>query len=83
MANKHNINDKNFGKNGTTVTVRKNDISGAIHHLRKVVNQEGITQEVKRRERYEKPCQKRRRNHAESVRNAKKKIAEEKELRGF
>lgn len=56
-----------FGnKRGLTVKVHNNNIESAINQLKKRVNQEGITRELRQRRFYEKPSEKKRRKLAEA-----------------
>ena len=54
------------GKKGLTVRVMNGNIEGAISRLKRLLNQEGITRELRRRRYYEKPTTKRRREQAEA-----------------
>ena len=54
------------GKKGLTVRVMNGNIEGAISRLKRLLNQEGITRELRRRRYYEKPTTKRRREKAEA-----------------
>jgi small subunit ribosomal protein S21 len=55
-----------------TVTVRDNNVEQALRVLKKKMQREGIFREMKLRKDYEKPCAKRKREKAESVRRARK-----------
>jgi len=55
--------EKPVGK-GLIVYVRNNDIDRALRKLKKMVNNEGVIKELKKREFYEKPSDKRRRERA-------------------
>ena len=55
--------EKPLGK-GLIVYVRNNDIDRALRKLKKMVNNEGVIKELKKREFYEKPSDKRRRQRA-------------------
>jgi small subunit ribosomal protein S21 len=48
-------NNNEIALRGTRVEVRNGDISGALRRFKKRVQDEGILQEVKNREAYEKP----------------------------
>ena len=54
------------GKKGLTVRVVNGNMEGAISRLKRLMNQEGITRELRRRRYYEKPTTKRRREKAEA-----------------
>lgn len=56
----------NHGKKGLTVRVMNNNIEGAISRLKRLLNQEGVNRELRRRRYYEKPTTKRRRERAEA-----------------
>ena len=60
--------DQDFtrGKIGLTVRVIDNNINGAITKLKKLVQQEGLNHEIKRRRYFEKPTTRRRREQAEA-----------------
>lgn len=68
-------NEEFFG-NGLTVRVKNNDVNKAMRKLKKLMQQEGIFQELRRREYYEKPTTKRKREKAQAVKRWKKKQAE-------
>lgn len=55
-----------------TVTVRDNNVEQALRVLKKKMQREGIFREMKLRKDFEKPCEKRKREKAESVRRARK-----------
>ncbi len=54
------------------VTVRDNNVEQALRVLKKKMQREGIFREMKLRKDFEKPCEKRKREKAESVRRARK-----------
>jgi small subunit ribosomal protein S21 len=54
------------------VTVRDNNIDQALKFLKKKMQREGIFREMKRRAAYEKPSERRVREHAEAIRRARK-----------
>jgi small subunit ribosomal protein S21 len=56
----------NHGKKGLSVRVINNNVDGAISRLKRLLNQEGITRELRARRYYEKPTTKRRRERAEA-----------------
>lgn len=67
------------GKTGLSVTVRNNDIDGALRVLKKRLTQEGVFRDMKRIEYYEPGTTKRRRKAAEAKKRwAKKKATLEK-----
>lgn len=55
------------GQGGLTVTVRNNDVERAIRILKKKINNEGILKELRKKEYYEKPSERQRRQKAEAV----------------
>lgn len=61
-------------KKGMTVTVKNNNISNAISSLKRRMNDEGITKELRDREYYMSKGQKRRKAHAAAVRRHKKDV---------
>ena len=68
-------------KKGLFVKVHNNDIDGAINALKKKINQEGITRELRQRKYYEKPSEKNRRKRAEARLRWLKKISMTKQSR--
>jgi small subunit ribosomal protein S21 len=63
------------GKKGLYVRVMNNNIEGAISRLKRLINQEGVTKELRRRRYYEKPTTQRRRQKAEAQIRWKRKLA--------
>ena len=66
-------NDGFFGKRGLTVKVFNNNINGAIAQLKRKINTEGITKELRKRKHFEPNTLKRRRKLAEAQVRWKKK----------
>ena len=58
------------------VTVRKNDVAKAMRILKKKLEREGVLQELRQREYYEKPSAKKRREKKANI-NRTKKVAKE------
>jgi small subunit ribosomal protein S21 len=54
------------------VFVRDNNVDQALRALKKKMQREGIFREMKARRSYEKPSEKRARQHAEAIRRARK-----------
>ncbi|MBM3516665.1 MAG: 30S ribosomal protein S21 [Alphaproteobacteria bacterium] len=54
------------------VTVRDNNVDQALKVLKKKMQREGIFREMKLRNHYEKPSEKRARERAEAIRRARK-----------
>lgn len=54
------------------VTVRDNNVEQALRALKKKMQREGIFRELKMRQAYEKPSEKRARQQAEAIRRARK-----------
>jgi small subunit ribosomal protein S21 len=54
------------------IMVRDNNVEQAIRFLKKKLQREGLFREMKAREAFEKPSEKRVREHAEAIRRAKK-----------
>jgi small subunit ribosomal protein S21 len=61
---------------GLIVSVRNNDVEKAIRLLKKKINVEGLQKDLRKKEYYEKPSEKRRRRHAEAV-NRWRKLAKQ------
>lgn len=56
----------NHGKKGLYVRVLNNNLEGAMGKLKKLIQSEGLTKELRKRRYYEKPTTKRRREKAEA-----------------
>ena len=54
------------------VTVRNNNVKTALRILKKKLEQDGVMMELRRRQFYEKPSEKRREAKKQSIRRAKK-----------
>jgi len=54
------------------VEVRKNDVNKAMRILKKKLEREGVMQELRQREHYEKPSEKKRREKKANIRRVKK-----------
>jgi len=54
------------GKKGLFVRVTNGNLEGALIRLKRLINQEGLTRELRRRRCYEKPTTRRRRERAEA-----------------
>lgn len=65
------------------VTVRENNIEQALRTLKKKMQREGILRDMKKLAAYEKPSERKVREHAESVRRAKKSERKRLEQDGF
>ena len=65
---------------GIYVTVRNNDVNGALRVLKKKIQRENLLRDLADREHYTKPSIKRRLNHQQAVLRWKKKQAEIKEM---
>lgn len=65
---------------GISVTVRNNDVNGALRILKKKVQRENLLRDLAEREHYTKPSIKRRLKHQQAVIRWKKKQAEIAEL---
>ena len=68
---------------GLTVEVRNGDVTKAMRIFKKKVQEAGILQEVREREFYEKPCEKRNRKKKAAVNRHKKNLAKRKSDLGF
>ena len=62
------------------VTVRDNNVDQALKALKKKMQREGIFREMKLRNHYEKPSEKRAREKAEAIRRGRK-LARKKQIR--
>ena len=72
--NKHNnLHYNDFRKKGFTVEVRGNNINKAWRKLKRLLQDEGHTQELRDRQFYEKPSDKKRRAKEAAIRRAEKK----------
>ena len=80
--NHRNQND-DFGKRGLRVEVRNNDINFALRKFKKKVQEDGILQELRQREFYEKPSMKRKKAKAAARARWLKKEAKRKADMGF
>jgi small subunit ribosomal protein S21 len=67
-------NDK-FEKRGLSVEVRNNDVAFALRKFKKKVAEDGILQELRQREFYEKPTTKRAKAKKAGIARWKKKLA--------
>lgn len=61
---------------GLSVTVRNNDVNGALRVLKKKVQADGIMRDLSEREHYTKPSMKRRLDKIQAIRRWKKKQQE-------
>ena len=61
-----------FFKRGLTVRVKNNDVNKALKKLKKLMQQEGIFQELRKREYYEQPSLRRTREQAQAVKRWQK-----------
>ena len=57
----NNQNYDNFKKNGLRVEVRNNNVTKAWRKLKRLLQSEGVNLELRRRQYYEKPSERRRR----------------------
>jgi small subunit ribosomal protein S21 len=73
----------NDGPRGLSVEVRNGDINSALRKFKKKVQDSGLLQELRDREFYEKPTTKRKREKAQAVSRAKKKVKQQEEQRGI
>jgi len=69
FADTHEIREEGLG---VQVLVRDNNVDQALRALKKKMQREGIFREMKMRDYYEKPSQKRAREKAEAVRRVRK-----------
>jgi small subunit ribosomal protein S21 len=71
---RHNNNDK-FEKRGLSVEVRNNDVAFALRKFKKKIAEDGILQELREREFYTKPSEKRAKAKKAGIARWKKKQA--------
>jgi small subunit ribosomal protein S21 len=72
---RHNKNDK-FEKRGLSVEVRNNDVAFALRKFKKKIAEDGLLQELRAREFYEKPSTKRAKAKKAGIARWKKKVAQ-------
>ena len=65
------------------VIVRNNDVDQALRVLKKKMQKEGIFREMRLRETYEKPSERRARSQAESIRRHRKLMRKRLEREGY
>lgn len=65
-----------FDRQGLYVKVKNNDVNKAMRKLKKMMTAEGIFQELRKREFYEPPSIRRKREKAQAVKRWKKKQEE-------
>jgi small subunit ribosomal protein S21 len=65
------------------VTVRNNDVDGALRVFKKKLQREGFFRELKQRRHFEKPCEKRARCRAEAIRRIRKLMRKRLEREGY
>ena len=65
------------------VFVRDNDVNAALRALKRKMQRDGTFREMKRRRVYEKPSERRVREHAESVRRHRKAMRKRLEREGY
>jgi small subunit ribosomal protein S21 len=63
-------------RQGLYVKVKNNDVNKAMRKLKKMMTSEGIFQELRKREFYEPPSIRKKREKAQAVKRCKKKQAE-------
>jgi len=66
-----------------TVTVRNGNLEKAMRVLKKKVQKEGIVKELKERQFYTKPSEKRREAKKQGIKNVKKRMAKLEKIRGY
>ncbi|MEI8295701.1 MAG: 30S ribosomal protein S21 [Alphaproteobacteria bacterium] len=65
------------------VVVRENNVDQALRALKKKMQREGVYKEMKMRRHFEKPSEKRAREHAEAVRRFRKLMRKRMEREGY
>lgn len=81
--NRRNQNNDDFGKRGLKVEVRNNDVNFALRKFKKKVQEDGILQELRKREFFEKPSMKRKKAKAAARSRWLKKVAKRNSDQGF
>jgi small subunit ribosomal protein S21 len=66
-----------------TVEVRKGNVEQAMRVLKRKVQKEGIVKELRERQSYEKPSEKKRRKRKENIANVKKEKKKLERQRGY
>tara|TARA_Y100000389_G_scaffold203332_1_gene251432 strand:- start:325 stop:543 length:219 start_codon:yes stop_codon:yes gene_type:complete len=66
-----------------TVEVRKGNVEQAMRVLKRKVQKEGIVKELRERQSYEKPSEKKRRKRKENIANCKKEKKKLERQRGY
>lgn len=66
------MKDKNYLPQGIVVEVQHGDLERALKKLKKKIQNEGIFQELKKREHYVKPSEKKRRAKGQAIARIKK-----------
>ena len=66
-----------------TVTVRNNNLEQAMRVLKRKVQKEGIVKELKMRQYFEKPSEKKRRKKKENIANVRKRMKKLARIRGY
>jgi small subunit ribosomal protein S21 len=74
-----NYNRSEQEKKGLYVEVRNNDVGRAMRRLKKLINAEGLTKELRAREYYEKPSLKKKREKAQARKRWLKLVEKNKE----
>ena len=64
LNKRHGHNDKSHNKQGLKVDVRNGDVNQALRKFKKKVQEDGLIQEVRERQYYEKPSEKRKKAKA-------------------
>ena len=78
-----NNNQETAGKVGLRVEVRNNDVNYALRKFKKKIQEDGILQELRQREFYEKPSMKRKKAKAAARARWLKKVAKRKSDLGY
>ena len=83
MANRHDkieLSPELSKKQGLTVRVDNNNIEAAIRTLKKRLTNEGVIKEIRKKEYYEKPSARRRRERAEAKIRARRKTQKDQQV---
>jgi len=83
MLAKHNKKQDHGSAKGLTVEVRNNDVNFALRKFKKKVQEDGILQEVRNKEFYEKPSTIRKKAKAAARARHLKKLAKRKQDLGY
>ena len=73
---RHSKGNTDHNKRGLSVEVRNNDVNFALRKFKKKIQEDGILQELRQREFYEKPSEVRKKAKKAGIARWKKKVAQ-------